>query len=160
MKRTVFTSVALLLICTAGLWAHHSYSMFYLTDHRVTLKGQVAKISFTNPHVMLTIETKNSGTWQAEWTSPDNLARQGVLKDTVQTGDFLEIEGSPARNPDSRVVSALQVIRRPADGWHWVLPDGPRTVEEERKRDETNRVHFDGGITSQRWFDDRAPWLR
>src|SRR5436189_4189720 len=127
MKPTVFTStMALLLTCSAGLWAHHSYSMFYLTDHRVTLKGQV---SFANPHVMLTIETKNSGTWRAEWTSVDNLARQGVRQDTVQAGDFLEIEGSPARNPGWRVVSALQVIRRPADGWRWVLPDGPRTIE-------------------------------
>jgi hypothetical protein len=129
MRRTVLTStVALLLTCTAGLRAHHSYGMFYATDHRMTLKGQVAKVSFVNPHVMLTIETKNSGTWQAEWTSPDNLTRQGVLKDTVQTGDFLEIEGSPARNPESRVVSALTEIRRPADRWRWVRPDN-RTID-------------------------------
>ena len=128
MKQTVFTTAALLLTCTAGLWAHHSYSTFYLTDHRVTLKGQVAKVSFVNPHVMLTIETKNSGTWQAEWTNVDSLGRQGVRKETVQTGDFLEIEGSPARNPESRVVSALTEIRRPADGWRWVHPD-VRTIE-------------------------------
>ena len=128
MKRTVFTSVALLLMCTAGLWAHHSYSMFYLTDHRVTLKGQVSKVSFVNPHVMLTIETAKSGTWQAEWTNVDSLARQGVQKETVKTGDFLEIEGSPSRNPESRVVSALSEIRRPADGWRWVRSDN-RTIE-------------------------------
>jgi uncharacterized protein DUF6152 len=128
MKRTVFTTMALLLTCTAGLWAHHSYSMFYLTDHRVTLKGQVAKVSFLNPHVMLTIETKNSGTWQAEWTNVDSLSRQGVGKETLQTDDFLEIEGSPARDPGSRVVSALTEIRRPADGWRWVRPDS-RTIE-------------------------------
>lgn len=128
MKRIVFASmVALLLTCT-GLWAHHSYSMFYLTDHRVTLKGQVTKVSFTNPHVMLTIETAKSGTWQAEWTNVDALARQGVRQETVQTGDLLEIEGSPARNPESRVVSALTEIRRPADGWRWVHPD-VRTIE-------------------------------
>jgi fermentation-respiration switch protein FrsA (DUF1100 family) len=102
--------------------------MFYLTDHRVTLKGQVAKVSFANPHVMLTIETKNSGTWQAEWTNVDSLARQGVQKETVHTGDFLEIEGSPARKPESRVVSALAEMRRPADGWRWVRPDN-RTIE-------------------------------
>jgi len=92
------------------------------------LKGQVTKISFLNPHVMLTIETAKSGTWQAEWTNVDSLARQGVRKETVQTGDFLEIEGSPARNPESRVVSALTEIRRPADGWRWVSPDS-RTIE-------------------------------
>ena len=92
------------------------------------LKGQVTKISFLNPHVMLTIETAKSGTWQAEWTNVDSLARQRVRKETVQTGDFLEIEGSPARNPESRVVSALTEIRRPADGWRWVSPDS-RTIE-------------------------------
>jgi fermentation-respiration switch protein FrsA (DUF1100 family) len=102
--------------------------MFYLTDHRVTLKGQVAKVSFANPHVMLTIETKNSGTWQAEWTNADSLARQGVQKETVHTGDFLEIEGSPARKPELRVVSALAEMRRPADGWRWVRPHN-RTIE-------------------------------
>ena len=128
MRRTVFASTAALLLTCTGLWAHHSYSMFYLTDHRVTLKGQVAKVSFLNPHVMLTIETKNSGAWQAEWTNVDSLARQGVRKETIQTGDFLEIEGSPARNPDSRVVSALSEIRRPADGWRWVRADN-RTIE-------------------------------
>jgi hypothetical protein len=128
MKRTVFAStVALLLTCT-GLWAHHSYGMFYATDHRVTLKGRVSQVSFANPHVMLTIETAKSGTWQAEWTNVDSLARQGIRQETVQTGDFLEIEGSPARNPESRVVSALSEIRRPADGWRWVRPDN-RTIE-------------------------------
>jgi hypothetical protein len=128
MKRTLITTLALLLTGTAGLWAHHSYSTFYLTDHRVTLKGQVSKVSFANPHVMLTIETAKSGTWQAEWTNVDSLARQGVRQETVQTGDLLEIEGSPARNPESRVVSALNEIRRPADGWRWVRSDN-RTIE-------------------------------
>jgi hypothetical protein len=128
MKRTMFASIVGLLLTCTGLWAHHSYSMFYLTDHRVTLKGQVANVAFLNPHVMLTMETENSGTWQAEWTNVESLARQGVRKETVQTGDFLEIEGSPARNPDSRVVSALTEIRRPADAWRWVRPDS-RTID-------------------------------
>jgi hypothetical protein len=110
------------------LWAHHSYGTFYATDHRVTLKGQVTKVAFSNPHVMLTIETKDSGTWQAEWTNIDALTRQGVRADTVQAGDVLEIEASPARNPESRVVSALSEIRRPADGWRWVRSDNT-TIE-------------------------------
>jgi len=126
MRRTLTIGLSI-FTCTAGLLAHHSYGTFYATD-RVILKGQVTKISFLNPHVMLTIEPAKSGTWQAEWTNVDSLARQGVRKETVQTGDFLEIEGSPARNPESRVVSALTEIRRPADGWRWVHPD-VRTIE-------------------------------
>jgi hypothetical protein len=127
MRRTLAFGIAT-LTCTVALWAHHSYGTFYATDQRVTLKGQVARVAFSNPHVLLTIETKGSGTWQAEWTSADSLMRQGVRQDTVQAGDVLEIEGSPARNPDSRVVSALAEIRRPGDGWRWVRP-GSRVIE-------------------------------
>lgn len=127
MRRAPALGLAI-LTCTTALWAHHSYSMFYATDHRVTLKGQVTKVAFSNPHVMLTLETKNSGTWQAEWTNTDALKRQGVQADTIHLGDVLEIEASPARNPDSRVVSALSEIRRPADGWRWVRSDNT-TIE-------------------------------
>ena len=127
MRRTLAIGFAVLTF-TAALWAHHSYGTFYLTDHRVTLKGQVAKVSFAAPHVLLTIETKNSGTWQAEWTNPDTLSREGVRQDTIRTSDFLEIEGSPARDPESRVVSALNEVRRPADGWRWVRSDN-RVIE-------------------------------
>jgi hypothetical protein len=127
MRRALTLGLAI-LICTALLWAHHSYGTFYATDHRVTLKGTVAKVAFRDPHVLLTVETKNSGTWQAEWTNTNSLTRQGVRQDTIRVGDVLEIEGSPARDPDSRVVSALSEIRRPADGWRWVRPDN-RTIE-------------------------------
>jgi hypothetical protein len=55
-----------------------------------------------------------------------------VGEDTIEPGDVLEIEGSPAFNPQSRVVSALREIQRPADKWRWtteaVLP-GPRVIE-------------------------------
>ena len=57
MRRALTLGLAI-LTCTAALWAHHSYGTFYATDHRTTLKGQVAKVAFSNPHVMLTIETK------------------------------------------------------------------------------------------------------
>jgi hypothetical protein len=121
-----------LLPGTGSLLAHHSYGAFYDLQQRVILKGTVVKVSFTDPHVRLTIETAKSGAWEAELTSPDGLARSGIGADTVKTADLLEIEGSPARNPDSRVVSAVREIRRPADGWRWVsnaVRPGPRIIE-------------------------------
>ena len=124
MKRIILFLVA----CAGMVWAHHSYPKFYFTDQRVTLKGQVTKVVFDDPHAVLTIETKESGIWLAEWTKPSTLRKYGVQADTVRTGDFLEIQGSPARDPKSRVVSALKEIRRPADGWRWELA-GQRTIE-------------------------------
>jgi hypothetical protein len=129
MKRLLLTGIVM-LACAVGLLAHHSYGMYYHTDQQVTLKGKVAKIDFDmkKPHVMLTIDTAQSGQWQAEWTRPQTLTMYGVMPDTVKTGDVLEIEGSPAIDTTWRVVSALREIRRPADGWRWVLP-GQRIIE-------------------------------
>jgi hypothetical protein len=118
MRRTLALGFAI-LTCTVGLWAHHSYGLFYDLSQRVILKGRVQKVSFASPHVRLTIETKNSGIWEAEWTNPDAVKRGGASEDTIKPSDVLEIEGSPALNPDWRVVSALREIRRPADGWLW-----------------------------------------
>jgi hypothetical protein len=126
------TAIGMLLAATGSLLAHHSYGAYYFLDQHVILKGMVAKVSFKDPHVMLTIETKNSGTWEAEWTQATGLMRRGINEDTIRAGDFLEIEASPARNPDWRVVSALREIRRPADGWRWVSDaawPGPRVIE-------------------------------
>jgi Family of unknown function (DUF6152) len=122
MKGGLLIALALSTLATAA-WAHHSYGMFYELDQRLVVTGRVAKVSFGPPHVRLTIETEISGTWEAEWTNPNTLTRQGVGHDTVRIGDFLEIEGSPARDPEWRVVSALREIRRPTDGWRWVRPD-------------------------------------
>ncbi len=123
MKQVLLALTAILSFASV-LPAHHSYGMFYYTDQRVTLRGRVAKVVFDNPHVMLTIETKNSGTWTAEWTNMNTLRLQGVVSGAIRDGDILEIEGSPSRDPKSRVVSALKEIRRPSDGWRWVISAG------------------------------------
>ena len=122
MKARFLSALAISAMAMTA-WAHHSYGMFYELDKAVLMKGRVGTISFVEPHVRLTIETTSSGSWEAEWTSPNALMRAGVGNDTLHIGDLLEIEGSPARDPNRRVVSALREIRRPADGWHWTRPD-------------------------------------
>jgi hypothetical protein len=98
MKRLLGTGIAM-MVCAAGLLAHHSYGTFYYTDRHVTLKGTVAKIAFDldKPHVMLTIQTENSGVWEAEWTSPNTLGIQGVKPDTVKIGDFCRSMAVPPK---------------------------------------------------------------
>jgi len=124
--------VAALLLTAGSVVAHHSYGMYYDLQQAVILKGKVTKVAFKAPHVLLTIETKNSGTWTAEWTNLMALARAGVDENTIHLGDVLEIEACPSRDPDSRAVSALIDVKRASDGWHWsrdVVPPGPRVIE-------------------------------
>jgi hypothetical protein len=132
MKRLTLMIIGGLLFAVGLLLAHHSYGADFDLRQTVILKGKVAKVFFKDPHVTLTIETKNSGIWEAEWTQASGLMRRGISESTIRPGDFMEIEGSPARNPSLRVVSALREIRRPADGWRWVSDEdwpGPRVIE-------------------------------
>jgi len=107
------------LVFAGSLSAHHAYATFYDVQKVVILRGEVSHVSFSGPHANLTIETGNSGRWRAEWTNPNRLMDFGITVETIQVGDFLEIHGSPAFNPDNPVVSALREIRRRADGWSW-----------------------------------------
>ena len=132
MRKLALATLALLMPLTA----HHAYQLFYAVDQEVILRGRVSSYVFSEPHVMLTVETKNSGTWKAEWTNPSALRRQGIDQTTLHPGDELEIHGSPALNPAFSVVSALFDLRRPSDNWHWhrdsasIQPGNqPRTIE-------------------------------
>ena len=132
MKKLTLTAIGGLLFTVGSLLAHHSYGADFDLRQTVILKGKVAKVFFKDPHVMLTIETKNSGIWEAEWTQASGLIRRGISEYTIRPGDFMGIEASPARKPNLRVVSALREIRRPADGWRWVSDEdwpGPRVIE-------------------------------
>jgi len=130
MRRLALTAIGVLLVA-GSLLAHHSWGGFYDLHQQVILKGKVSKVAFKDPHVILTIETRDSGTWQAEMTSAADLQRRGFSEDTFKIGDFLEIVGSPSRDPEKHVVAAYWEIRRPADGFHWTWQQwpGPPTIE-------------------------------
>lgn len=90
-----------LAIPSAGL-AHHSFAMFDFAK-TVVLKGQVKELQWTNPHVLVWVETtaepgKASEVWSAELTSPGNLTRRGWTKRTLKPGDKVEVEISPLRD--------------------------------------------------------------
>ena len=82
--------------------AHHSFAMFDFS-RTVTLKGVVKELQWTNPHVILWVETTPSDgsapeVWSAELTSPGNLTRTGWTKRTLKPGDKVEVDISPLRD--------------------------------------------------------------
>jgi hypothetical protein len=95
------TALALALVGAPAL-AHHSFAMFDFSK-TVTLKGVVKELQWTNPHVILWVETTPppGGTpevWSAELTSPGNLTRNGWSKRTLKPGDRVEVDVSPLRD--------------------------------------------------------------
>jgi hypothetical protein len=82
--------------------AHHSFAMFDFS-RTVTLKGVVKELQWTNPHVIVWVETtpgpgRTPEVWSAELTSPGNLTRNGWTKRTLKPGDKVEVDVSPLRD--------------------------------------------------------------
>jgi len=124
MKRTVITSTLAFLLTASSTVAHHSYGD-YDRNAPVTLEGIVKHVLWTNPHVVLTLDTPTKGEYSIEWAAVFQLARQGINVAPVKEGDHLLITGSINRNPEKRILTILREIRRPEDGWRWVTPNPP-----------------------------------
>jgi hypothetical protein len=94
--------LALGLAAAAPAFAHHSFAMFDF-NKTVTLKGTVKDFQWTNPHVILWLETDATASdpatmWSAELTSPGNLTRNGWSRRSLQPGDKIELELNPLRD--------------------------------------------------------------
>ncbi len=111
--------------------AHHSYAMFDGT-RTVTVKGSVAKIEWTNPHVFVWMYVPNSASasgfdlYAFENGSPNVLARMGWSKTTFATGEELTIEYWPLA--DGRTGGHFARAVR-ADGSEVRGAGGPRGVD-------------------------------
>ena len=91
----------------------------------MTLEGTLKRVLWANPHVVLTLETQSQGEYSVEWGAVSQLSRQGIQAAPVKEGDRLIVTGSINRNPEKRILTIVQEIRRPADGWRWVNPNRP-----------------------------------
>ena len=80
--------------------AHHSYSMFDMTQ-RVVLEATVVRFKWQNPHAFIEADANVSGRterWAIEMTSPNNLAQAGWKRTSLKPGDRVKIHVHPLRS--------------------------------------------------------------
>jgi DNA/RNA endonuclease YhcR with UshA esterase domain len=82
--------------------AHHSGALFYNMGARITLKGEVKRWNFRNPHAILELDVKNDKGeiehWTCETSAPSALRRAGWSQDSIKAGEIVTIDGVPARD--------------------------------------------------------------
>jgi len=104
--------------------AHHSNVAFEVTKV-VTITGVVKTFEWRNPHtwVLLTVDDGKGGKvdWAVEGRAPGVLLRAGWTKNSLQPGETISIDMSPAKD-GSKTGLVARVIK--ADGT--ILPNaGP-----------------------------------
>jgi len=104
--------------------AHHSNVAFEVTKV-VTITGVVKAFEWRNPHtwVILTVDDGKGGKvdWAVEGRAPGVLLRAGWTKSSLQQGEMISVDMSPAKD-GSKTGLVARVIK--ADGT--ILPNaGP-----------------------------------
>jgi hypothetical protein len=97
----LFGVLAVLLMVSVPMFAHHGTSA-YDTTKLTTVKGTVTDFQFNNPHVMISVETKDDRgkveMWIGEANSPNVLTRHGWDRDIIKKGDQIAIIGYRPKN--------------------------------------------------------------
>jgi len=98
--------------------AHHSYAQF---DHCqiVALEGEINYVEWVNPHIVISLRTKDVNAYRVEWFALGQLERAGIAPETLKAGDHVVITGRAWRDPAFKLLSLLSEVRRPRDGWTW-----------------------------------------
>jgi hypothetical protein len=106
-----------LVAWSGGVMAHHSFSSEYDGTKTFKIRGVVAKVEWTNPHVRFYVDVKDAdGTltnWNLELASPSALARNGWTSRTLKAGDEVTVEGYSGKAVPTRGAARSVVV---ADG--------------------------------------------
>jgi hypothetical protein len=104
--RVAFPGIAVLAIVIA--WgvpatAHHSRGFFFDTTKAITLEGEILRVEWINPHILLFLQSKNERgeleTWTLEGSSLNNAMRRVGLKERLQRGISISARVHPHRVP-------------------------------------------------------------
>lgn len=103
MRKWLMTTAAVvvgLLMACVSVFAHHGNAEFDI-GKRVTVKGTVTRWSWSNPHCLLTFDTKGDNGpvhWVVETQPPRSITANGFSQYTFKTGDEVTVTLEPVKN--------------------------------------------------------------
>ena len=107
--------------------AHHSNSAFYVTKV-ITIKGVVKEVKWSNPHIWVIVTVDdgkgNKVDWKVEGRPPGILLRSGWTPKSIQVGETITVDLSPAKDDTA---SGLMARVTKADGT--ILANAPPPTE-------------------------------
>ena len=104
-------AVALTLGGAGAASAHHSFGAEFDQNAPVTLKGQVVKFEWVNPHSWIHINAIDPKTgkmveWRVEGGAPSALLRRGWNRNSLPPGTQIIVTAFRARDGDTRASAA------------------------------------------------------
>jgi uncharacterized protein DUF6152 len=104
--RLCVLTIAALLCPLVQAFAHHSFAAEYDEKKVMTIKGQVTKFEWTNPHVRFYVDAKdekgNVTNWDLELMSVNTLSRAGWDRHALKVGDQVTVTFYLAKDGSKR----------------------------------------------------------
>src|SRR6188474_3785413 len=104
--RLCILTVVGLLLPSVQAFAHHSFAAEYDEKKVMTIKGQVTKFEWTNPHVRFYVDVKdekgNVTNWDLELMSVNTLTRAGWDRHTLKVGEPVTVTFYLAKDGSKR----------------------------------------------------------
>ena len=122
MTRAFATTVLSVLIASGiPATAHHSNPLYFDMSKAITLEGEVLRVEWINPHVLLFLQSKNEKgevveTWIVHGSSLNNALRQaGSMKERLKPGTPISARVWPPRSPLYMNDAQTVLLTRPDD---------------------------------------------
>lgn len=113
-----------LLLAGVSAHAHHSRAHF-LIDQTITIEGTIAEVSWSSPHIYVTVKADDNQVWTLEGHSIPGSIRVGWTKDAVKVGDHAVVVVHPNRDP-SKTFGMLYSATLPSGATYYAyaIPPG------------------------------------
>ncbi len=99
---SIVTAVAVLLLASVSLSAHHAFAAEFDWNKPVKFRGTLTKMEWVNPHSWLHIDVKSEDgktvEWMIEGAAPNALLRRGWTKSSLPAGTEILVEGFQAKD--------------------------------------------------------------
>jgi hypothetical protein len=127
MKYKFTSALALIVFAIVAIpaSAHHAVQAVFDQDKKITVKGEITRVEFINPHSYISLNGKTPTgkvqSWTFELAGPGSLKRAGMSRADrggLKPGDPVTILGFPAK--DGTAFGFVQEIHFP-DGRVFVL---------------------------------------
>lgn len=116
-RKLMFIACAGCALAPAAVVAHHSRANYDMTKVLV-VEGTVAALAWTNPHISMTLETRNPGGEQSrleiELSSVSEALALGLKKEAIEPGSRVVVRVHPGRSGAGAKAAGLDV--RTSDG--------------------------------------------
>jgi len=100
--RWIAGSIIALGVSALPLAAHHSFAAEYDDTKPIKVTGVVTKVEWLNPHVWFYVDVKDQSGKVTNWAfsggAPGQLMRRGIMRDVIQPGMTITVEGFLAKD--------------------------------------------------------------